>query len=270
MSVLFRLVMLLAVMPLLWAMSAPAAGHSWRVVSEPFPPYFSPDLPEQGWLWQVTRAALESQGIDVSLEFMSWTRAMRLTASDKCTAALGAFYSEQRAQTYIYSRPLAFSQSGLFKLQGNRQVRFNGDLGQLSPFHISKGELDLVTETLNVQSDLQVSETASLETSLKLLLAGRVDLVAGTKEVGEYWLANSPELHSLARQRAAEFIEPALAVHSMHLIFPRADADAVQKRDIFNRGFAEIYASGKLQLILAEHGFTEGQIIGYVQTMGLK
>ncbi len=251
-------------------MSVGALANTWQIVTEPFPPYFAPQLPQQGWLWQVTHAALSTQGIDASLEFTSWPRAMRLTASGQRTAVLGAFYSQARARDYLYSQPIAAATSGFFRQKANRKIVFDGDLSSLERFRISVAELDMVSETLRKYPRLQVSETNQLVTSLQLLLRGRVDLVAGTREVGFYWLEHDDKLSKLAETSPIEFVEPALSSHALHLAFPRKDTSATQWKTLFEQGVRQLHDSGQLHTILRQHRFNDRQIAQYVQTLGFK
>lgn len=243
---------------------------SWQIVTEPFPPYFAPQLPQQGWLWQMTHAALKTQGVEASLEFTSWPRAMRLTASGQRTAILGAFYSEARERDYLYSQPIASATSGFFRHKANSEISFEGDLSSLEPFRISVAELDLVSESLRKQPGLQVSETDQLVTSLHLLLRGRVDFVAGTREVGFYWLEHDIRLSKLAQASTIEFIGPALSSNALYLAFPRKDKAAMQWKAVFEQGIRHLHDSGELHTILKQHHFNDGQIAQYVQTIGLK
>ena len=52
--------------------------QTWQIVTENYPPYFSENLPSDGWLYEIAESALKTQGINSEPEFTTWDRALKL------------------------------------------------------------------------------------------------------------------------------------------------------------------------------------------------
>ncbi|AWL12426.1 hypothetical protein HMF8227_01956 [Saliniradius amylolyticus] len=243
-----------------------SVGHAepWRITTEPFPPYFAPNLKNQGWLSEVTLTALKEQGIEAQIEFVQWSRAMKLAQSGQRTAVLGAYYKQSRASQFLYSVPVAESHTGLIQRR-NGKLSFNGELTSLKPYVISKGENYAVSEAFDNAPFLSITRTRDLPTSLYMLLRGRVELVAGTHEVAKYWLSHDDRLTELGGLKKVEFIKPELATHRLYLIFPIVDAESEQRRKTFAIGMKKLANSDELTDILSRHGFSLSEQQQYKQ-----
>jgi len=237
--------------------------EEWLFVTEPFPPYFAEQLPQQGWLADLTVTALASQNITASIEFTTWARAIKLVEKNKRTAVLGAYFSTEREQIFLYSRPLAHSFTGLFKRK-NTHISYDGSLASLEDYNISKGSDYIVGDEFSKQRNLTTTESKDLVSSLRVLQLGRVDLVAGTKEVGEYWLKN----HSILQSDTAaeiEYIEPHLAYHHLYIVFSRSSANSEQRLSQLESGLTAIINNGEAASVLLRHGFSEAKTEQYLE-----
>lgn len=97
-----------------------------------------------------------------------------------------------------------------------------------------------------------------------MLQLGRVDLVAGTKEVGEYWLKN----HSILQSDTAaeiEYIEPHLAYHHLYIVFSRSSANSEQRLSQLESGLTAIINNGEATSVLLRHGFSEAKTEQYLE-----
>lgn len=233
----------------------------WLFVTEPFPPYFSDQLPQQGWLADIVVTALASQDIEATIEFTTWARAIRLLEKNKRTALLGAYFSAEREKIFHYSRPLANSFTGLFKRKSS-QINYDGNLTSLQPYSISKGSNYIVSDGFSSEHNLAITVTDDLISSLYVLQLGRVDLVAGTKEVGEYWLNNHPQLQA---GQAIIYISPHLASHHLYIIFAKSAAQSEQQLIQLENGLNTIINNGEAAQVLLRHGFSETSIEQYLQ-----
>ncbi|WP_404339174.1 transporter substrate-binding domain-containing protein [Pseudoalteromonas mariniglutinosa] len=233
-------------------------SQTWQLVTEPFPPFLIDNVEQPGWLTEIVVAALATQNIQTELEYTSWVRAVKLAQKNKRTAVLGAYHTKQRANEFYYSRPLATTYTGLFKRQRD-SIMFDGSMRSLQPYSISKGEGYAVSEEFENTPDLAVTTTKDLITSLRLLQNGRVDLVAGTKEVAKYWLQHSSELNAVA----VVYLKPDLAFQHMHLIFHRSNAQAKANLVLFEQGLEQVLNNGKIEKILTNYHFSEQFIQQY-------
>lgn len=231
--------------------------QTWQLVTEPFPPYFIGEQHKPGWLHEVIIAALKTQNQKASIEYTQWARALKLAKRHRRVAVLGAYYTELRTRSFIYSQPLATAHTVLFKRAGS-EITFTGSLYSLKPYTISKGEDYAVSPEFEQHPELTVTTTDSLIDSLLLLKHGRVDLVAGTKEVALYWLSNSERLQQ-AKQVEVEHITPTLATQNLHVISDKHHPQAKQFQRSLHLGLKAIVASGELEEILQSYEFTDEQ-----------
>lgn len=235
--------------------------EEWLFVTEPFPPYFAEQLPQQGWLADLTVTALASQNISASIEFTTWTRAIKLVEKNKRTAVLGAYFSTEREQVFRYSRPIARSFTGLFKRK-NTHITYDGSLASLQDYSISKGSDYIVGDEFSKQVNLTTTDSKDLVSSLRVLQRGRVDLVAGTKEVGEYWLKHHPQLQD---GEPITYLPHHLAYHHLHVIFSKSALQSEEQLAQLEKGLNEIIENGTAATVLASHGFTNAEIEQYLQ-----
>lgn len=242
------------------------ASENWQLVAENSPPYIGERLTDNGWVTALTKAALANQNINNDIEFTSWNRALELTKINKKDAILGAFYTKSRTDLFYYSRPLANVYVGLFKLK-DRQINYDGSMDSLQPYSICKGVGYAVSEVFSESNGLAVTSTRGLINSLYMLQKGRIDLVAGTKEVGEYWLKNTEKLNEPGAPQV-EYISPDLEHHQLHVMFPKSDPDAKQKRDALEQGFSTILYNGTAKELLVKHGFSQStalELIDFIE-----
>lgn len=229
-----------------------ASTHPWHIVTEPFPPYFSPELEGNGWMHDLVVTALERKGISVTIEYVAWSRAMRLTESGGAVAALGAYRTAQREQNFYYSHAIGQTETGFFKKPSLR-LSAPFQLDDLSQYVIAKGEEYVVVEGVEEHPGLSFTKTVDLVTSLHMLLGDRVDLVAGTRQVGEHWLRHHPKLTANPASSTIVFIEPAIAKQKMYMIFGKALSGNDKNVQLFNQAMRAFIGSGDLAGLLARH-----------------
>ena len=116
----------------------------------------------------------------------------------------------------------------------------------------------MVSDEFEQPPELTITTTGSLIESLLLLKHGRVDLVAGTKEVALYWLDKSERLQQ-AKQTELEIISPYLATQYLHVITKKDHPHAELFQQSLYLGLKTIVASGELDQILRRYEFTDEQ-----------
>jgi polar amino acid transport system substrate-binding protein len=233
-------------------------SQTWQLVTEPFPPYFIGEQSKPGWLHEVIVAALKTQGQKASIEYTHWARALKLAKRNKRVAVLGAFHNHARAADYYYSHPLAVANTVLFK-RADTDILYTGSLYSLAPYTISKGEDYVVSDSFESHPQLTIVTADSLADSLLLLLNGRVDLVAGSKEVGQYWLANNERLRAF-KEKQVSVLKPYLASQYLHVISAKSHPQALHFQNSLRIGVEELLASGGLEKILRHYEFSDIEI----------
>ena len=70
-------------------------------------PFYGPDLPEGGFVMVLMREAFAKAGREVVISYQPWTRALLTTEMSRNDAAVGAYYTADRAKTF--SIPIPFT-----------------------------------------------------------------------------------------------------------------------------------------------------------------
>jgi len=252
-----KLIIILLIITSTKALSA----QSWQIVTENFPPYFGKNLADNGWLFEITQSALKTQHITSNIEFTNWDRALKLLERKRRTAVLGAFYSKKRSDIFYYSRPLSSIHSGLFK-RTTSTINYDGTLDSLIPYSICKEDSAVISNEFSQHKQLAITSANNISKSLHLLKNKRVDLVATTKEVAEYWLKNTTDIQFKTNE--IEYIYPHLATHKLYVIFAKSDPNAKERIQKLNKGIDTIIKNGTVNKILTKHGFSKKAITDYI------
>jgi len=119
------------------------SAHAGRVVnlaSTDYPPYFSPQLPGDGVVAAITRAALAKHGHTLKLHYRPWARLIAEVKTGQFDGVMAVWYAALRTQVIGtvrgYKNPDVFEQAGL------KQELAADDLTNLRK--LAAGRLDLV------------------------------------------------------------------------------------------------------------------------------
>ena len=72
------------------------------LATDPWPPYYGPDLENQGYFTEISRAAFQRAGYQLVVEFVPWKRALKMAKTGKYDGVLGAFYNDERTQWFTH------------------------------------------------------------------------------------------------------------------------------------------------------------------------
>ncbi|MEH6473763.1 MAG: transporter substrate-binding domain-containing protein [Halopseudomonas sp.] len=230
------------------ALSASLAGaepvvHLTTTVREP---YHGPDLPGQGYVTEITSAALQSVGYRLKVTYMPWTRAIRTAALGGSDGVMGALYNEARTLYLSYTEPLVPVEMTLLKRKGEPFVFASSS--DLTPYRIAFVRGGAMNRDFD--PEIRFEDSANHEQALQQLVAGRVDLMLDSHAVIIHLLQTRyPEY----RDRV-EFVRPPLLVHPLFNGFSKSVEGYERRLRDFNRGLELIKADGTYQRILKRHG----------------
>jgi len=212
-------------------------------------PFYGQDLPRNGFFTEIVRTAFERAGHNVTTEFMPWARAKQEVKQGDRDVLLGAYYNEERAQTYHASDEIYTAEVGLVALDDLGVETFDS-LRDLSPYTIGFGRGFTVSEAFDNADYLDKEAAEDLARNVKKLYAGRVDMIAGSFENISY----------TAQQQGRDigklvFLDPALKQSSLHIMVSRAIDDSEQLLADFHAGLREIRSDGTYDRILSEMGY---------------
>lgn len=232
---------------LLLALCPPIQARQVVLSTTAWEPYIGPDLPGQGYVAEVAREALARSGHSLRLVFLPWLRAVHLARQGKVDGYLPEYESRELRLEFLFSDPFPGGPVGFFKLRRRSDVSWRG-LDSLKPFRIGVVRGYVNTPDFDARADLCKQPADDDAANLRMLLAGRIDLMLADRHVGR----------ALARKSAAAedivFLPPPLEEKELFACFPaRHPASAALLKD-FNRGLAKLRKDGTLARLRARHG----------------
>jgi polar amino acid transport system substrate-binding protein len=228
-----------------------AVSKTFTFLTVDFPPYYGKHLPNKGWVSEIAVAALETQGYDVEVTFVPWTQAVRETKEGHHDALLGAYYTEERADLYYFSAPLAQVRTGLFKRK-EADISFT-ELEELKGYKIGIVEGYATSKKFDAADYLNKIPITSLDMGLKMLYEGALDLVADSQVVGNFRLKAVLEKNTSGISDRIEFIQPVLAMNKIYVAISKKAPNADVKLIDFNQGLRKIYLNGTFRKIKMKH-----------------
>lgn len=212
-------------------------------------PYYGEDLPREGFFTEIVRTAFERGGHTTQAEFMPWARAMLEVKQGDRDVLLGAYYNEERAETYIASDPIYTDEVGIVAHEDLGLTEFDS-LRDLTEYTIGYGRGYSVNEEFDNADYLDKEPEESQVLNLRKLFAGRIDLIAGSFASIRY----------VAQEQGHDvdelvFLQPTLKENTLHIMISRAIDDGDELMADFHEGLSEIREDGTYDRILEEMGY---------------
>lgn len=238
----WSLIGVLPLMALFFACSAHA--EPLRLGTLEWPPFVGQDLPEQGTTSARVRSICAEAGMDPDLSFLPWKRVLMEARTGTVHGYFPEYRSASRAEEFYFSQAVGCSVVGLVH---RRDVTLEWTrLEDLAPYRIGVVDGYVNTEEFDRLVDMGILypvKCNSDELALRMLEAGRIDAAVMDRAVFRHL---SGEVKSPQTPSPLVFAEKILAVHSLHVCFPRTPAGkALVER------FDRAIVSGGLALICA-------------------
>lgn len=218
-----------------------------NLITAPYPPYYGPNLTNQGPITEIVVAAYRKVGYRVTTQYVPWARALETVKAGKADGLYGAWYSTERAQWFVYSKPLPSNEIVLYKRKGAAPRTFTS-YRELQPYKIGivRGYRNPPAfDTAHLQTDIADTDA----TNLKKLAEKRIDLILIDRGTATHLLQ-----HELPAYREhLEAVEPPVEVLPMHLIISKKTNDYQTKMDDFNKGLELLSTEGGIAAIMTQH-----------------
>lgn len=221
------------------------AEPALRLATLEYPPYSSEHLRNGGSIVELTRRAFAVQGHEVQIDFLPWARVRADLRNGNYQGALALWPKEVSEERLIASRPLFYSELGLFvrrsyPLQFSTLSQLAGEkLGIVRGYGYPQQILD---------AGLILEEAVDDISNLRKLQAERFDLVLLERRVGEHLIANDPQLRGQLAWQGAVLERIPLLVG-----FVPKKAGQPDWVRIYEQGLRKLHASGEYTRILRSH-----------------
>ncbi len=243
---------LLKIVFVLWVVMASqgfAAENTVKLATVEWTPYVGKKLPENGFISEIVKTALERAGYSVEIKFMPWATLLKAVESGKMDAFFPAYYSKERTEKFVVSDRFFSVHLYLCALK-SRNIAYN-TLEDLKPYKIGVVRGYLNTPTFDSADYLNKKMANSDKLNVIKLLKKRVDIVVVDKYAAlEILKKNAPD-----KIGDLDFLEPSLEEKSLHLIFSRKNKNAQPIVDNFDKEIKRLTEDGSVTRIMRKHGF---------------
>ena len=228
----------------------------WSFVSDPFPPFAGSDLEDNGVFWQITKAALQTQGIEATLSFAPFKRALKDSKNGKYDGLILAVLNKEREQWFLFSSYVFVQKTVFFKLANRDDLNFNGDIKSLVNQKLIIAVLRgaSMTEEFDNADYLNKILVSHIELAFRMLARGRVDLVISGLLNGKATLQSLDEQDNQNYRELINVLQPTLKDNYYHIAFSKKTPNYEMKVEIFNKGLMEIKENGTFNAILIKNG----------------
>jgi polar amino acid transport system substrate-binding protein len=223
------------------------------IAGDNLPPYLDKFTEGRGWAWQITELALKQAKLDYQFEFIPWARVI-VSAPEliNWNAAFPAYYSEERAQKFLYSAPIIQTKLGFFKLKKNTHIKFDGSFESVKHYRIGNCRKCAVRADFDNDETLNKVIVNNLDGGIQMLFRERIDLLVGNYHV------NSVKMEAMLQpgnpygltRGDIEFIEPTIQIKPVYLAVSKKLKGHEKIVFQFNQALTEVNNLPEVQAIL--------------------
>jgi polar amino acid transport system substrate-binding protein len=232
----------MSLMVLLFAFSA--CAEPLRLSTLRWPPFVGQDLPDQGTTSARVRSICEVAGLDLAVSFLPWKRVLMEARTGLAQGYFPEYRSADREKEFYFSKAVGCSVVGLVH---RRDVTLDWTrLEDLASYRLGVVDGYVNTEEFDRlvgAGVLNPVKCNSDELALRMLEAGRIDAAVMDRAVFRHL---SGRVEPLQTPPTLVFAAKILAVHSLHVCFPRTPAGK-----LLAERFDRAIVSGGLELICA-------------------
>lgn len=218
-----------------------AADEAWQ-------PFIDPDSPGGGLITDLAVNAFREAGREAEVSFLPWSRALAATAGGEYDALAGAYHSEERAEHFLYSDAFLLFNVSLIVRRDFPLEKYN-DFSELADYRIGVIR-DAAYPDAFLEAGLDLHESGSRTSLVRMLREGRIDMLADTRE-----LFRQHALEAEINPDAFRPLRPSLREKDLFLIAPRDAENAQTLIDDFNRGLEKLKEDDQYLEIRRRHGY---------------
>ncbi|WDP90205.1 MAG: transporter substrate-binding domain-containing protein [Desulfobacter sp.] len=224
--------------------AATRAGNRLVLATLDWEPYIGRQMKDQGFLAVIIRQAFQRSGVDVKIEFHQWSRVVGLAKKGRVDGYFPEYYAPRIKDYAEFSAPIPAGPVGFFSLKtaGIRYTR----LEELKKYRIGIVKGYVNASEFDAADFLDKHGVKDDLSNLKLLLAGRVNLMVADKYVGFHLLKK----HMPDRASEVEFLPTILEPKDIFVCISTKIKKTGYFLKAFNRGLAQMTADGTLGRLL--------------------
>lgn len=220
------------------------AEQAFRLMANTSPPYADAQLPDQGLALELVKSVFAQTDYAPEITIENWSRALEGTQVDVYDALAAAWYSKEREEDLLFSKPYLRSELLILKLRSN-QGRYTS-LDQLAGSRLGVRTDYAYGVGFSAIPNLTLVEEDQLVPLLLNLLNGKVDFVIADQR------SAAMELHEYFKDKITQFavVDIPLPPVERHVAASRAWPEAEDMIAEFNRALAAKQKDGSLEAII--------------------
>lgn len=218
--------------------------------ADPWPPFVDPTSATEGLSLEVVRAAFGTQGYTVKMEYVPWVRAEKGVKEGKYDILPNTWFTEKRKAYLMYSDQYAENEVKFITAKDDT-FEFTG-MESLDGKKVGTVRSYGYGDTFSNATNFTREDAVDFQTNIKKLTSAkkRIDMTLEDEIVARVAIAKEdPGLLDKIR-----FTENALSSNPLHVTCGLANPRHEEIIGAFNKGLAEIKASGEYAEILAKYG----------------
>lgn len=220
------------------------AEETFRLMANTSPPYADAQLPDQGLALEMVKKIFAETEYTPEITIENWSRALEGTQVDVYDALAAVWYSKEREEDLLFSKPYLRSELIILKLRSN-QGRYTS-LDQLAGSRLGLRTDYAYGVDFAAIPNLTLVHEDQLVPHLLNLLNGKVDFVIADQRTA------AAELHKYFENKITQFavVDIALPPVERHVAASRDWPEAEDMIDEFNRALAARQKDGSLEAIV--------------------
>ncbi|WP_237324169.1 substrate-binding periplasmic protein [Vibrio penaeicida] len=224
-----------------------------NMVTVDWAPFYGSELEKNGVVTAIVQEAFRRSNHQSTIRFMPWKRALVLVEDGEYDVAMGGYYTEARAEKYLYSDPIFDVDVGLVALKKLGFNRYNS-LQDLTPYRIGVSLGWANGKEFDEANYLTKEEASNQILNVRKLFRQRVDMIAISFAVFQY------ETNSLNHHKLEDvvYIQPPLSKSPLYLLVSKNILDGQEVIHAFNKGLNQMKKDETYNRLLKEFN-----LIGY-------
>jgi polar amino acid transport system substrate-binding protein len=216
---------------------------------ERWPPYSSPELPNNGFSTQIVQTAFERAGYATEVVVVPWSRGFNGVMNGAFDALPNTWYRTSRLDRIYYTNPHGKTKT-VFASRKSDAFYFQ-DISDINDKTIALIQDYNYPDYISENQAITEVRTTSLRASLRMLAAGRVDLALGDQVAMKFQLRNNlTDFKSDIR-----IGQQSVKTEPIYVAISKKTANHREIAKAFNRQLEAMKASGAYDRIMAEHGY---------------
>ncbi len=213
-----------------------------------YPPYYGGSLDRKGFITEIVIKAYALSDFHVELVYIPpWQRRVEEVKRGTYDGLYSMWYAKERERWFLFSNPMPANEIGFYK-HTDTSIKFDS-VTDLAGARLGTVRGFIYPPQLEGSGAI-IEEVTYLQQNIAKLIKKRIDMALVDKAVGRHMLVSRYPQH----EDDLIYIEPSIATINQHLVISRQTANAQEKLNAFNRGYAILKQSGEVERLATKYG----------------